>query len=141
MLNRLVTLFAGCVGTPLHPLGSLEDRAYVLKAAGIDTLVFDASVFDAHAAKLKELVPALQHLLAFGPTECGEDYLALATTFEPKPLVAPDVLPDDVSSVNFTGGTTGKPKGVMSTHRGNGLYDPDTNDGMGIPRRGMHSDG
>ncbi len=115
--NIAAMQLAGCVGTPLHPLGSLDDHAYVLKAAGIDALVYDASVFDEHAAQLKTRVPGLQHLLGFGPTKTGEDYLALAAGFAPQPLVAPDVLPDDVSSVNFTGGTTGKPKGVMSTHR------------------------
>jgi fatty-acyl-CoA synthase len=115
--NIAAMQLAGCVGTPLHPLGSLDDHAYVLKAAGIDALVYDASVFDEHAAQLKARVPGLQHLLGFGPTKTGEDYLALAAGFTPQPLVAPDVLPDDVSSVNFTGGTTGKPKGVMSTHR------------------------
>ena len=115
--NIAAMQLTGCVGTPLHPLGSLDDHAYVLKAAGIDALVYDASVFDEHAAQLKARVPGLQHLLGFGPTKTGEDYLALAAGFEPQALVAPDVLPDDVSSVNFTGGTTGKPKGVMSTHR------------------------
>ena len=109
--NIAAMQLAGCIGTPLHPLGSLDDHAYVLEAAEIDALVFDASLFDAHAAKLKEKVPGLKHLLGFGPTQTGEDYLALAATFEPKPLVAPDVLPDEVSSVNFTGGTTGGPKG------------------------------
>jgi fatty-acyl-CoA synthase len=115
--NIAAMQLAGCIGTPLHPLGSLDDHAYVLEAADIDALVYDASVFDEHAAKLKARVPGLKHLLGFGPTKTGEDYLALAATFQPQPLVAPDVLPDDVSSVNFTGGTTGKPKGVMSTHR------------------------
>ena len=115
--NIAAMQLAGCIGTPLHPLGSLDDHAYVLAAAQIDALVYDASVFDGHAARLKERLPGLKHLLGFGPTASGEDYLALAATFQPKPLVAPDVQPDDVSSVNFTGGTTGKPKGVMSTHR------------------------
>ena len=114
--NIAAMQLAGCIGTPLHPLGSLEDHAYVLEAAEIDTLVYDASVFEAHAAALQERVPALRNLLGFGPTAAGDDYLALADSFEPQPLVAPDVLPDDVSSVNFTGGTTGKPKGVMSTY-------------------------
>tara|TARA_R110002110_G_scaffold205066_5_gene416846 strand:+ start:22627 stop:24207 length:1581 start_codon:yes stop_codon:yes gene_type:complete len=107
---------AGCIGTPLHPLGSLDDHAYVLEAAEIDTLVYDASVFEAHAAALQAKVPGLKNLLGFGPTEVGDDYLALASGFAPQPLVAPDVLPDAVSSINFTGGTTGKPKGVMSTY-------------------------
>ena len=44
-------------------------------------------------------------------------FLALAATFAPQPLQAPAIGPDDLSSVNFTGGTTGKPKGVMGTHR------------------------
>ncbi|MBT4521463.1 MAG: AMP-binding protein, partial [Halieaceae bacterium] len=109
--NIAAMQLAGCSGTPLHPLGSLDDHAYVLEAAEIDALVYDASVFDEHAAALKERVPGLQYLLGFGPTMVGEDYLALAATFEPQSLVAPDVDPDDISSVNFTGGTTGKPKG------------------------------
>jgi fatty-acyl-CoA synthase len=59
----------------------------------------------------------VRHLLSFGPTEVGEDYLALAAGFSPQPLVAPDVKPTDLASVNYTGGTTGKPKGVMSSYR------------------------
>ena len=114
--NIAAMQLAGCIGTPLHPLGSLEDHAYVLEAAEIDTLVYDAAVFDAYAAALQQRVPGLKIMLGLGPTESGEDYLALAATFQPRPLVAPDIAPDDVSSINFTGGTTGKPKGVMSTY-------------------------
>ncbi len=44
----------GCIGTPLHPLGSLDDHAYVLEAAEIDTLVYDASVFEELAVALKQ---------------------------------------------------------------------------------------
>lgn len=107
----------GSIGTPLHPLGSLDDHAYVLEAAEVDTLVFDAAVFSDVAAALKERVPGLKNFLGFGPNEVGDDYMALAEGFEPQPLVAPDIGPDDIASVNFTGGTTGKPKGVMSPHR------------------------
>jgi fatty-acyl-CoA synthase len=115
--NIAAMQIAGCIGTPLHPLGSLDDHAYVLEAAEIDTLIYDASVFEEVATALKEKVPALKNLLAFGPTGVGKDYLALAATFNPQPLVAPDVSPEDVASINFTGGTTGKPKGVMSPYR------------------------
>jgi fatty-acyl-CoA synthase len=115
--NIAAMQLTGCIGTPLHPLGSLDDHAYVLEAAEIDTLVFDASVFSDVAAALKERVPALKNLLGFGPNEVGDDYLALAAGFEPQPLEAPAISIDDVASVNFTGGTTGKPKGVQSPHR------------------------
>jgi fatty-acyl-CoA synthase len=107
----------GCIGTPLHPMGSLDDHAYVLEAAEIDALVFDPTTFDEHAAKLQARVPGVKLLLAFGPSAQGTDYLALADSFTPLPLVAPDISPDDISSVNFTGGTTGRPKGVMSSYR------------------------
>ncbi len=115
--NIAAMQLTGCIGTPLHPLGSLDDHAYVLQAAEIDTLIFDPTAFSEVAAALRERVPGLKNLLAFGPTEVGEDYLALAAGFEPRPLVAPEVDPEDVASINFTGGTTGKPKGVMSTYR------------------------
>jgi fatty-acyl-CoA synthase len=117
LANIAAMQIAGCIGTPLHPLGSLDDHAYVLEAAEIDTLIYDPAVFEQVAAALQQKVPALNKLLAFGPTEVGEDYLALAQTFQPQPLIAPDVDPEDVASINFTGGTTGKPKGVMSAYR------------------------
>ncbi len=116
LANIAAMQIAGCIGTPLHPLGSLDDHAYVLEAAEIETLIYDAAVFDSHAAALRDRVASVKNMLAFGASESGEDYLALAETFEPLPLVAPAVAPDDVSSINFTGGTTGKPKGVMSTY-------------------------
>ncbi len=120
--NIAAMQLAGCIGTPLHPMGSLDDHLFVLQAAEIDALVYDVSVFDQHAAALhaalQEKLPDSNLLmLGFGPTECGEDYLALASSFTPQALVAPDVQPDDVSSMTFTGGTTGVPKGVLSTYR------------------------
>lgn len=113
--NIAAMQLAGCVGTPLHPLGSLDDHAYVLEAAGVNALVYDPTVFDDHAKALAERVAGLQ-LLAFGPSSYADDYLAIAESFEPQPLVAPDVDPDAVSSITFTGGTTGKPKGVLSPY-------------------------
>ncbi len=116
LANIAAMQIAGCIGSPLHPMGSLEDHAYVIEQAEINALVFDASLFSGRAAELKERFPALL-LLGFGPNEVGEDYLALAESFAPQTLVAPDVQPIDVSSITYTGGTTGKPKGVLSTYR------------------------
>ena len=81
--NIAAMQLAGCIGTPLHPLGSLDDHAYVLEAAEIDTLVYDASVFEESPPHCKQRVAGLKNLLAFGPTDVGEDYLALAASFSP----------------------------------------------------------
>ena len=113
LANIAAMQLAGCCGTPLHPLGSLDDHAYVLEDAGIETLIYDASAFEQRAVDLKARVPGLKNLLAFGETAAGIDYLARAASFAPQPLVAPDVAPGDVTSIMYTGGTTGRPKGVL----------------------------
>ncbi|HVU60570.1 MAG TPA: AMP-binding protein [Mycobacteriales bacterium] len=106
-----------CRSTALHPMGSADDQAYVLEDAEIETLVFDPSAFDERAAELRDRAPGLKRLLSLGPSEVGIDLIALAETFEPQPLVAPIVEPDDVSGFTYTGGTTGASKGVMQTYR------------------------
>ncbi len=116
LYNIAAMQLAGCAGSPLHPLGSVDDHTYALNAAEIDALVYDPSAFDDHVSLLKKQIPNLK-LLSFGPSKLGLDYLKLADTFSPAPLSAPNVEPDDISSITFTGGTTGKPKCVMSTYR------------------------
>jgi fatty-acyl-CoA synthase len=114
LYNMAAMMIRGCRGTPLHPLGSLDDHAYVCDDAEIETLVYDPVLFGERARGLKERVPSLKNLLAFGSSEVGEDYGALADRFSPQPLVAAEVDPEAVSALIYTGGTTGKPKGVMA---------------------------
>ncbi|WP_198543236.1 AMP-binding protein [Pseudofrankia sp. BMG5.36] len=109
-------MVAGARNTSLHPLGSLDDHAYVIEDAEIETLVFDPS-FAERAARLQERVPALKRLLSFGPCDVGEDLSALAEDHDPLPLVAPRLNAEGISAVAYTGGTTGQPKGVMATYR------------------------
>jgi fatty-acyl-CoA synthase len=110
-------MVGGCRNTPLHPLGSLEDHAYVLEDAEINTLIFDPA-FAERADELRQRVPGLRQLLSYGAADVGEDLMALAASFAPQDLVAPLVNGEDLSALAYTGGTTGKPKGVMNTYRG-----------------------
>jgi fatty-acyl-CoA synthase len=102
--------------TALHPLGSADDHAYVLADAGIETLVVDP-LFAGRAAELQERVPGLKRVLTFGPAEVGEDLVALADQQPAGPLEPADLPDDHVVSVTYTGGTTGRPKGVIGTAR------------------------
>ena len=43
------------------------------------------------------------------------DLTAAAAKYEPRPLIAADLPTDHVNGLSYTGGTTGKPKGVMMT--------------------------
>jgi acyl-CoA synthetase (AMP-forming)/AMP-acid ligase II len=117
LFNMGASMLVGCRTTPLHPLGSLDDHAYVLEDAGVETLVFDPEFFGERAAELATRVPGLKNLLALGPSEVGDDYIALASTFEPRQLAAPRADGTDIPGLAYTGGTTGKPKGVMGSYR------------------------
>src|ERR1700752_5099566 len=53
--------------TALHPLGSLDDHAYVLNDAGITSLIIDPNpMFVERALGLLEKVPALKQVLTIG---------------------------------------------------------------------------
>ncbi len=114
----LVTAAAAMVGariTAMHPLGSADDHAAILEDAGIEALCFDPVGHAARAKALAGRVPGLV-LLALGPSDLAEDLVADARARPAAPLV-PRARPDDVAGLTYTGGTSGRPKGVMSTHR------------------------
>ena len=107
--------------TALHPLGSLDDHAYVLSDAEVSTLVIDPTpAFVERALGLLDKVPSLTQILTIGPVPQeldgkATDLAAEAAKYEPRPLVAADLAPDHVGGLTYTGGTTGKPKGVIGT--------------------------
>jgi fatty-acyl-CoA synthase len=122
--NRLEVLsvsngisFAGIVMTTLHPMGSIDDYLYVIEDAAIDMLVYDADHYEAAAAALVLRAPRLRYIFAMGKGKAGKDLIEAAGTYQPKPLVAPIADPDALFRIAYSGGTTGKPKGIMVTHR------------------------
>jgi fatty-acyl-CoA synthase len=105
--------------TSLHPLGSLDDHAYVINDAEITTLIVDP-VFVERALGLLERCPGLRQVLTIGPVppaleHVGTDLAASAAAYDRKDLVARDLPPDHIVSIAYTGGTTGRPKGVIGT--------------------------
>ena len=107
--------------TALHPLGSLDDHAYVLADSGATSLIIDPNpMFVERAVGLLAKVPSLKKVLTLGPVpaelaDVGVDLIAEAAKYPPQPLVAADLPPDHIGGMTYTGGTTGKPKGVMGT--------------------------
>jgi fatty-acyl-CoA synthase len=125
-LNRPEVLFILGAGqtqgfrrTSLHPLGSADDHAYVINDAGITTLIVDP-LFTERAVALLEKCPGLEQVLTIGPVpealgDKGRDLVAEAASYEPETLAAKLLPPDHIVSIAYTGGTTGKPKGVIGT--------------------------
>src|SRR4249919_1747022 len=104
-LNRPEVLFIlgasqtqGYRRTSLHPLGSLDDHAYVINDAEITALIVDPA-FTERALGLLEKCPGLKQVLTIGPVPeslaaVGTDLIEAAGRFEPEPVEVA-VLPRD----------------------------------------------
>jgi fatty-acyl-CoA synthase len=106
----------------LHPLGSLDDHAYVLNDAGITSLIIDPNpMFVERALGLLEKVPGLKQVLTIGPVPDALSDVAVDLSAEAGEVFAATVggrrtwPPDHIGGMAYTGGTTGKPKGVLGT--------------------------
>lgn len=101
--------------TALHPLGSLDDHVFVMKDAGIETLIVDP-MFQERAADLLERVASLRTVLTLGSCDVGTNLIAWADTAQGSGhLKAAELDADAIVSITYTGGTTGRPKGVVGT--------------------------
>ena len=102
--------------TPLHPLAAEDDQAFIVEDAEIDVLIVEGAKFAERGRSLKARVGALHHLLSFGPMEGARDLLVEMQA------AAPAALKDEgeaeaICWLAYTGGTTGRSKGVMIAHR------------------------
>ena len=125
---------AGGVLVALNSRLAGPELVYILNHAGVTTLFFDAE-FRHTVASIADEVPDVTSYveitdLEFGPTPSDvessgisglrsyADFLAGAEELDSTPLPWTVDDEDRVISINYTSGTTGKPKGVMYTHRG-----------------------
>jgi long-chain acyl-CoA synthetase len=93
------------INAKLHP----KEAEYILDHAGARVCFVDAE----HAPAIGTLaatVPGLERTIAVE----SDDYRRLAGDHE---LALADAAPDDLAWLFYTSGTTGRPKGVMLTHR------------------------
>ena len=115
-LAQAATYLLGGSYTGLHPLGSLSDHAYVCNDAGITVLIVHPK-FAETGAQLTARCTGIRHLMTLGPAGIGEDLLALCEETPARPLERGPAGEDDTAWLQYTGGTTGRPKGVMVPHR------------------------
>jgi fatty-acyl-CoA synthase len=102
--------------TPLHPMAAEDDHAFIIEDAEIDALIVEAGKFAPRGLAIKARVPGLKHLLSFGPVDGARDLLAEWAGVVAAPL-EDESRTEDIAWLAYTGGTTGRSKGVMIPHR------------------------
>lgn len=123
----------GAIVTALHPLGAVDAHLYQLADAEASMLIVDAQGFGERGAALAARCPDLA-VLTLGPAGHGQDLLALAEGHGS--AFAHDLSQADaIATLNYTGGTTGQPKGVVKTSGANALMAQAVLAEFELPRR------
>ena len=107
---------SGAMYTGLHPLGSVDDHVQLCEDAEIDILIVHPK-FAEIGAQIAARAANVKHLLTLGPAGVGEDLLALCRNVLPEPLSRVNAEEEDIAWLQYTGGTTGRPKAAMISHR------------------------
>jgi long-chain acyl-CoA synthetase len=137
-------LLAGVAATGLSPLLTPKEMAYQINDSGAKALVTLDAIFEKRLLKIKDKLPKLDLVVATGVLDFAppiKRFLGNLLKKVPRGKVCPiegksvitfnrvlkeclpqkpelQVGPDDTALIQYTGGTTGVPKGAVLTHRG-----------------------
>jgi len=111
----------GAILVPLNYRLAGAEHEYILNHAGVGTVLVDweyVGIIDA----IRESLPQVSNWIvasdeSSAPAEPWLDWESLLASASPAPPPRLAIGENDVVSINYTSGTTAKPKGVMLTHR------------------------
>ncbi|WP_026120682.1 long-chain-fatty-acid--CoA ligase [Nocardiopsis potens] len=106
----------GAVLVPINFRLTAEDFAYIVDHSGAKVLCVHADQIPA-VDRVRDLMPGVERFIALeGARDGWEDYEALVAAAAPE-FPRPEIGESDLLTINYTSGTTARPKGVMITHR------------------------
>ena len=121
-LADLGALCAGAVVAPIYHTNSPEECQYVLEHAGSRVVFCEDAEQAAKVERVRERCPALDHVVSFDGSAEGalslDELRGMAAQVDPEAPeeIARRVQPEDTATIVYTSGTTGPPKGCITTH-------------------------
>lgn len=100
---RIAAYLSGIVLCPLVPDTLIEDIIFILNDCNVKTVIYCGDLFN---SKIKKNTKVRFFI------SLEKDYEALLSRGEAKELII-NLKPEDLASINFSSGTTGRPKGIM----------------------------
>lgn len=120
VVTDLAIIKAGAVKVPLNDMLTPEEFEYMLSDSGATTVIAGPDFTDT-LADLRASLPDVERYIGIDRGQVlPEDFTQFATLVadgEPGTAPAVDIDPSDPVAHYYTGGTTGKPKGVVHSHR------------------------
>ncbi|MBV9898346.1 MAG: long-chain-fatty-acid--CoA ligase [Chloroflexi bacterium] len=107
----------GAVLVPINYRLTADDFAYIIGHSGAKVVCAHADYLDA-VDGIRDQIPNVEQFVALegGPRDGWLDYESELSAATPE-FIKPTIDESDLISINYTSGTTSRPKGVMITHR------------------------
>jgi acyl-CoA synthetase (AMP-forming)/AMP-acid ligase II len=111
---------AGFAWVPVNPRSSDEEQQALLNEFDVEALFFQKD-FAGQVEKIRAACPRLSTLICIDGELPWAESLSVWSSDKPRSPLAVAPQPDQLATLMPTGGTTGRPKGVMITHRNFGV--------------------
>ena len=110
----------GIILVPLNYRLVAADHEYILNHSGVTAVLVDWE-YTAVVDEIRDQLPQVKHWIVAQddgePSEGWTSWNTLVEAASPEKPAMPEIGENDTFSINYTSGTTSRPKGVVMTHR------------------------
>src|SRR5438445_1168855 len=106
----------GAVLVPINYRLTADDFAYIIDHSGA-TVVCACDEFLESVDSIRDRLPGVKHFVALTGSRPGWLDYEKAVSARSAEVARPEIAEGDLLTINYTSGTTARPKGVMITHR------------------------
>jgi len=111
----MALFMSGIRSVALHALGSADDHIHIINDSEATLVLLDGPFVD-RAERYRAACSGVTHWMCHDDSQALPSFWTESTKLPPERLIC-ESEPDDIVRLAYTGGTTGRPKGVMLSAR------------------------